>query len=97
MDVYHAILRPVITEKSNHQSQVSSSEHGPAYTFEVHPNANKFQIRDAVEKIYGVNVVSVRTLVRGGKARRFRFRTSQTSDTKRAIVVLAKDQHIDLF
>ncbi|MBL8880344.1 MAG: 50S ribosomal protein L23 [Phycisphaerales bacterium] len=97
MDVYHAIIRPVVTEKSTHQTQVSSSDHGPAYTFEVHPGASKFQIRDAVEKIYGVNVVAVRTLVRGGKTRRFRFRESRQSDTKRAVVVLAKDQHLDLF
>ena len=62
MDIYHTIIRPLVTEKGTHQSQVSHEEtrtrpaRGGAYTFEVHPKANKAQIRQAIEKIYNVKV-----------------------------------------
>lgn len=97
MDIYHTIIRPVVTEKSTKDTQFHSEKRGGAYAFEVHPRANKHQIRDAVEKIYGVRVMSVRTSTRKGKPRRYRFRWSQSSATKRATVVLHRDSHIDLF
>jgi large subunit ribosomal protein L23 len=97
MDLYHTIIRPLVTEKSTHQANHQSAQHGGSYSFEVHPGANKAQIRDAVEKIYGVKVVSVRTQVRQGKSRRFRFRFGTTTRTKKAVVVVNKDSHIDLF
>ena len=57
MDIYHTIIRPLVTEKSTYQSRQTAKEHGGTYSFEVHPGANKTQVRDAVEKIYGVKVL----------------------------------------
>ncbi len=97
MDIYHVMIRPMVTEKSTHQSKQTVGEHGGSYTFEVHPEANKSEIRDAVEKIYGVRVVDVRTSNKQGKVRRFRYRYGQTRQTKKAVVTLDRDSHIDLF
>ena len=97
MDLYHTIVRPLVTEKSTHQSTQHSTKRGGAYSFEVHPEANKAQIRDAVEKIYGVRVMDVRTSNKKGKLRRFRYRFGRTRQTKKAVVVLDRDSHIDLF
>jgi large subunit ribosomal protein L23 len=97
MDIYHTIIRPLVTEKSTNQSRQSSKQHGPTYCFEVHPLANKAQIRDAVEKVYGVKVVDVRTSNRPGKLRRYRFKFGRTRQTKKAMVTVDKNSHIDLF
>ncbi|MBK9119698.1 MAG: 50S ribosomal protein L23 [Phycisphaerales bacterium] len=97
MDIYHTIIKPLVTEKSTHQSRSSSKEHGGTYTFEVHTEANKAQIRNAVEQIYGVKVLDVRTSNRPGKVRRFRFRYGQTRATKKAVVTVDRDSAIDLF
>lgn len=103
MDIYHTIIRPLVTEKGTHQSQVSHDAtpsrpaRGGAYAFEVHPDANKAQIREAVEKIYNVKVHAVRTAIRSGKRRRYRYTYGQTRSWKKAVVVLKPDYHIDLF
>jgi large subunit ribosomal protein L23 len=97
MDIYHTIIRPLVTEKSTHQSRQATKDMGGSYSFEVHPLANKMQIKDAVEKIYGVKVFDVRTSNRPGKVRRFRYRYGHTRRTKKAVVRLDKDSHIDLF
>lgn len=97
MDIYHTIVRPLVTEKTTFQARQTAREHGGTYSFEVHPEANKTQIKDAVEKIYGVKVLDVRTSNRPGKVRRFRFRYGLTRQTKKAIVSVDKDSHIDLF
>lgn len=103
MDIYHTIIRPLVTEKGTHQSQQSHeqtrtrSARGGAYAFEVHPDANKAQIRQAVEKIYKVRVESVRTMNRHGKRRRYRLTMGTTRGWKKAVVVLKPEYHIDLF
>ena len=97
MDIYHTIVRPLITEKSTFQARQTAKEHGGTYSFEVQSLANKAQIKDAVEKIYRVNVVDVRTSNRPGKLRRFRFRFGRTRKTKKAVVTVDRDSHIDLF
>lgn len=97
MDIYHTIIRPLVTEKSSFQATQATAKHGGSYSFEVHPEANKAQIKDAVEKIYGVKVMQVRTSNRPGKVRRFRYKYGTTRQTKKAIVVLDQDSHIDLF
>jgi len=103
MDIYHTIIRPLVTEKGTHQSQTSHEQtatrpaRGGAYSFEVHPKANKTQIRQAIEKIYNVKVRDVRTSNRKGKRRRYRMHVGQTSSWKKAVVVLHPDYHIDLF
>ena len=92
MDHTNVIIKPLVTEKSTHQQATRNS-----YAFQVHPGANKQQIKHAVEKIYDVKVADVRTMNRKGKPRRAKFKMTKTSDWKRAIVVLAEDSRIELF
>jgi len=103
MDIYHTIIRPLVTEKGTHQSQQSHEgtksrpARGGSYAFEVHADANKTQIRQAIEKIYNVKVMSVRTSNQSGKRRRYRMTYGQTRSWKKAVVVLRPEYHIDLF
>ena len=92
MDNINVIIKPLVTEKSTHQQQTRN-----AYAFQVNAGANKHQIKNAVEKLYDVKVVEVRTMVRKGKPRRSRFKITKTSDWKRAIVVLDENSKIELF
>ncbi len=92
MDNNAIIIKPLITEKSTHQQNTRN-----AYAFQVNPAANKQQIRNAVEKLYDVKVVDVRTMNRKGKPRRAKFRMTTTSDWKRAVVVLDENSRIELF
>lgn len=103
MDIYHVIERPLVTEKSTHQAtqtqEASKSRRGRggSYTFEVHPEASKAEIRQAVEKVYGVKVIDVRTSNRLGKQRRYKQTLGRTRGWKKAVVVLDPAHHIDLF
>lgn len=103
MDIYHVVKRPLVTEKGTHQSQQSHEEtrthppRGGAYAFEVHEDASKPVIKQAIEKIYNVKVLAVRTANRRGKRRRVRYKTGTTAQWKKAVVVLSADHHIDLF
>jgi len=93
MDARSVIIRPVVSEKS--YDLIESN----VYTFVVHPDANKTQIRQAIEAIFGVRVLKVNTLNRKGKRMRSR-RTGTFSSrptTKRAIVTVHGDDTIDLF
>ena len=90
-DPRDVILAPVVSEKS--YGLIDNN----AYTFMVHPGANKTEIRQAVEKIWDVKVVSVNTINRKGKTKRFRFTEGKRSDTKRAIVKLREGDKIELF
>jgi large subunit ribosomal protein L23 len=86
------ILAPVISEKS--YSLLDDN----VYTFVVHPDSNKTQIKIAVEKIFSVKVSSVNTLNRQGKRKRTRAGFGKRKGTKRAIVTLAPgSKPIDLF
>ena len=85
------LIRPVISEKSYRLADDGK------YTFVVAPEANKTQIRQAVESIFGVRVTGVNTLNRPGKRRRTRFGWGQRADTKRAVVSVAEGDRIDLF
>ena len=91
-DPRDVILAPVVSEKS-----YALIEQG-VYTFKVHPSASKPEIHDAVESIWGVEVLKVNTLNRNGKRKRTRGtnRIGQKPDTKRAIVTLASGE-IPLF
>ena len=93
MDHRDVILRPVVSEKS--YTLLDDN----AYTFVVHPDANKIEIRQAVEAIFGVRVAKVNTLNRPGKRRRNRraFTYGKRPDTKRAVVTLVEGDRIDLF
>ena len=91
-DARQVILRPLVTEKSLRQS-----ERRNAYTFVVHPKANKIQIRDAVKTIFDVTVVGVRTDTRPGKPRRMGWSQLVTPHWKRAIVTLKAGESIDVY
>jgi large subunit ribosomal protein L23 len=84
------LIAPVVSEKS-----YGLLDEGK-YTFVVHPEANKTEIRQAVEAVFGVKVGSVNTINRQGKKRRTRVGTGKRKDTKRAVVTL-KDGTIDIF
>jgi large subunit ribosomal protein L23 len=87
------ILRPVVSEKSYGLLESGS------YTFEIHPDANKTQVKIAIEQIFeGVTVVSVNTMNRQGKRKRTRTGYGQRKSTKRAIVTLSPDSKaIEIF
>ena len=90
-DPRDVILAPVVSEKS--YSLLDQN----AYTFQVHPDANKTEIRQAVESIWGVKVLSVNTLNRKGKLKRFRFVQGRRPGSKRAVVKLAEGDKIEIF
>ena len=92
MDAYQVVVRPLITEQGTHQAQALR-----AYPFQVHPRANKTEIKLAVEKIYSVRVIDVRTANRKGKERRRGNTSGTTAHWKKAVVVLHEDDRIDLF
>jgi len=91
-DIYNVIVRPLVTEKGTHQSTRLN-----CYAFQVNAEANKSQVKQAIEKIYRVKVVEVRTANRKGKPRRAGMKMGTTSHWKKAVVVLHPDYHIDLF
>ncbi len=90
---YDVILRPVVTEKS----MAGMSE--KKYTFLVHPDANKSQIKEAVEKMFdGTKVKKVNTMNQDGKNKRRGMVTGKTAKTKKAIVQLTPDsKDIEIF
>ena len=86
------ILKPIVSEKSYGLLETGR------YTFEVHPDSNKTQIKIAIEQIFSVKVVSVNTLNRTGKRKRTRAGFGQRKSTKRAIVTLSADSKpIEIF
>ena len=85
------LIAPVVSEKS--YSLLDQNK----YTFLVAPDANKTEIKIAVEKVFNVKVVSVNTLNREGKSLRTRFGVGKRKDTKRAIVKVAAGDRIDIF
>jgi len=92
-DIHHrdVLLAPVVSEKT--YSLLDENK----YTFLVHPDSNKTEIKIAVEKIFGVKVTAVNTINRKGKTRRTRNGVGKRKDTKRAIVSVAPGQSIDIF
>ncbi|MBA2438914.1 MAG: 50S ribosomal protein L23 [Acidimicrobiia bacterium] len=93
MDAHDVVIRPVVSEKS-----YALLDEG-AYTFEIHRDANKIQVRKAIEELFGVKVVKVNTLNRKGKRKRNRRSATfgRRPDTKRAVVTLVEGDSIDLF
>jgi large subunit ribosomal protein L23 len=91
-DPRDVIRKPVISEKSYGLLEQQK------YTFVVAPQANKTEIKIAIEKIFGVQVVSVNTLNRPGKRKRTKFGYGKRKDTKRAIVTLSPESKpIEIF
>ncbi len=85
------IIRPMVSEKSYAGLEQNR------YTFLVAREANKTEIKEAVQKIWGVRVVEVNTLNRKGKSKRFRYTRGKRPDQKQAMVTLAEGDTIEIF
>ncbi|MCY4036348.1 MAG: 50S ribosomal protein L23 [bacterium] len=92
-DPRDVVLAPVVSEKSYDLLEAN------VYTFRVHPDASKPEIKDAVESLFDVTVLKVNTMNRKGKRRRNRRSPSygRKPDTKRALITLAEGDEIELF
>jgi len=92
-DARDVIIEPIVSEKSYGLIEQN------VYTFRVHPDASKPEIRDAIETIFDVKVKKVNTLNRKGKRKRNRknFTYGTRPTVKRALVTLAEGDSIDLF
>lgn len=92
MNMANIIKRPLLTEKVSIQTEKNSR-----YGFEVDMKATKFQIKDAVEKLFNVKVLKVATSVTPGKEKRFGKFSKKSSSWKKAYITISKDQKIELF
>ena len=90
-DPRDVILAPVVSEKSYGLLDQNT------YTFIVHPDANKTEIKEAVQAIFSVRVTNVNTLNRKGKTKRTRQVVGRRKSTKRALVTLHPDDKIEIF
>jgi large subunit ribosomal protein L23 len=91
-DAHTILLKPIVSEKG-YDAQGKKGK----YQFEVLRDATKVEVKNAVEKLFKVHVVSVNVMNQHGKRRRLRAREGFTGDWKKAIVTLQKDEHIDFF
>ena len=91
-ELHEVLIRPIVTEKSMTLSEVDDT-----YVFAVGLGANKIQIRQAVEQVFGVRVESVRTLIVRGKNKRFGRYYGKRSNWKKAYVKLAEGNTLDFF
>ena len=92
LEPHQVVLRPLVTEKGTDASTELNQ-----YAFEVNARASKEDIRNAVQKLFDVRVVKVRTQNRRGKSRRYRFKMGRTADWKRALVTLHPEDKIEFF
>ena len=91
MNVRQVVVRPVISEKS--YALLAANK----YTFRVHERANKTQVRQAIEEIFGVRVIGVRTAWVKPKPKRRGWTSGQRRRWKKAVVTLHPDDTIELF
>jgi large subunit ribosomal protein L23 len=91
MDTRQVIIRPIVSEKS--YALIAQNK----YTFRVHPDAHKTQIRNAVEEIFNVHVTEVKTMTLKPKPKRRGYTTGRTRGWKKAVVQLAPGDRIELF
>ena len=91
-NVYRTVIKPVVTEKS-------SAAYGARkeYAFEVHPEASKPEIREAIESLFGVRVSKVRTLQQRSKLRTMGRTRGTSARWKKAYVTLVGDDEIEIF
>lgn len=92
MTPYEILKKPVITEKSTIQKETTNQ-----LSFEVDRRANKLEIRRAVERIFNVKVVGVRTMQMKGKIKRFGRVLGKRRNWKKAVVTLAKGERVEFF
>ncbi|HJX70233.1 MAG TPA: 50S ribosomal protein L23 [Dehalococcoidia bacterium] len=91
MHLYEVLRRPIITEKNTALQEQNK------YAFEVAARANKYQVKQAVEKAFKVEVVAVNMITVPGKTRRVGRRQVKTSPWKKAVVTLKVGQKIEFF
>jgi large subunit ribosomal protein L23 len=91
-DLSKVIRRPMVTERQSELREQTNQ-----YYFEVNPDANKHEIKQAVEHFFGVKVLNVRTQNYSGKVKRLGRFAGKRADWKKAIVTLADEDSIDLF
>ncbi len=89
--VEQILLEPVITEKSIREQEVNDQ-----YSFRVAPDANKIEIRQAIEQKFDVEVVDVRTMNVRGKEKRLRMAAGHESDWKKAMVRVSDEDYIEI-
>ena len=92
LESYQIVLRPLVTEKGVHKATRNNQ-----YAFEVNPLAEKSDIKEAIEELFDVRVVKVRTQNRKGKPRRHKFRYGYTKNWKKALVTLDSEHRMDFF
>jgi len=90
-DPRQIIIRPLVTEKGMYFAEKTK-----AYPFVVHAKANKAEIKHAVESLFDVKVIEVRTMNRLGKVRRRGYHIGRTPSWKKAIVTLSRDDTIEI-
>lgn len=91
-DPRDVVIEPVVSEKSYDLIQDHNT-----YTFVVDKRSNKTEIKQSIQKIFGVRVLSVNTMNRRGKLKRTGYVIGRRSDTKRALIKLAAGDSIDIF
>ena len=91
-DIYSVLSRPLVTEKTTIQKEDNNQ-----ISFRVRMNANKIEIRKAVERLLGVKVTSVNTLISRGKSRRMGRTIGRRPNWKKAIVTLAPGEEVEFF
>lgn len=91
IDLHDVIIKPLITEKS-----MGSTATG-RYIFEIHPKANKYEIKQALKEVLNVDVLKVNVLYTPGKFRRYGKTTGRTQQVKKAVVTIKAGQKIELF
>ena len=90
MDIQHVLLKPTITEKS------TLLQESGKYTFQIATRANKVEVKEAVEKNFGVTVLDVNITKLQGKKKRYGPRVKQRPDIKKAVVTLKSGDRINL-
>ena len=91
MDASQVIIRPVVSEKSYALATVGK------YTFRVHPDAHKTQIKQAIEQLFGVGVLEVRTAAVPSKPKRRGYTSGRTRAWKKAVVQVREGETIPIF
>ncbi len=90
MNIHEVLLRPMITEKSTIMADLGK------YSFQVAPKANKVQVKEAVQKTFGVTVEDVNITKLRGKVKRYGPRFKKRPDVKKAVVTLKSGDKIQL-
>ncbi len=92
MDWHQVVIRPLVTEKGTRTSATLN-----AYPFQVHPDANKIEIKRAIQDIFDVKVEDVRVVTMRGKMKRLGRFVGRRSSWKKAFVKLAQGEKLELF